>query len=92
MALFQIKDVTNIDNFTPKYELKEFDVKSLAIVPMHNNAHVVGVIVIENYKEKTWKIARRVWQFQDGINGYDKTRQRSNLQFKTQSFNSKRTN
>lgn len=53
----QIKDVTNIDNFTPKYELKEFDVKSLAIVPMHNNAHVVGVIVIENYKEKTIKRA-----------------------------------
>ena len=49
----QIKDITNIDNFTPKYELKEFDVKSLAVVPMHNNAHVVGVIVIENYKEKT---------------------------------------
>ena len=53
----QIKDVTNIDNFTPKYKLKEFDVKSLAIVPMHNNAHVVGVIVIENYKEKTIKRA-----------------------------------
>ena len=53
----QIKDITNIDNFTPKYELKEFDVKSLAIVPMHNNAHVVGVIVIENYKEKTIKRA-----------------------------------
>ena len=53
----QIKDITNIDNFTPKYELKEFDVKSLAVVPMHNNAHVVGVIVIENYKEKTIKRA-----------------------------------
>ena len=53
----QIKDITNIDNFTPMYELKEFDVKSLAIVPMHNNAHVVGVIVIENYKEKTIKRA-----------------------------------
>lgn len=53
----QIKDVRNIDNFTPKYELKEFDVKSLAVVPMHNNAHVVGVIVIESYKEKTIKRA-----------------------------------
>ena len=53
----QIKDVSQIDNFIPKYELKEFDVKSLAIVPMHNNAHVVGVIVIENYKEKTIKRA-----------------------------------
>ena len=51
----QIKDVSQIDNFIPKYELREFDVKSLAVVPMHNNAHVVGVIVIENYKEKTIK-------------------------------------
>ena len=48
----QIKDVSKIDNFIPKYELKEYDVKSIAVVPMHNNAHVVGVIVIENYKEK----------------------------------------
>ena len=53
----QIKDVSQIDNFIPKYELREFDVKSLAVVPMHNNAHVVGVIVIENYKEKTIKRA-----------------------------------
>ena len=53
----QIKDVSAIDNFIPKYELKEYDVKSLAVVPMHNNAYVVGVIVIENYKEKTIKRA-----------------------------------
>lgn len=53
----QIKDVSQIDNFIPKYELREYDVKSLAVVPMHNNAHVVGVIVIENYKEKTIKRA-----------------------------------
>lgn len=53
----QIKDVSSIKNFVPKYELKEYDVKSLAVVPMHNNAHVVGVIVIENYKEKTIKRA-----------------------------------
>ena len=53
----QIKDISAIDNFIPKYELKEYDVKSLAVVPMHNNAHVVGVIVIENYKEKTIKRA-----------------------------------
>lgn len=53
----QIKDVSAIDNFIPKYELREYDVKSLAVVPMHNNAHVVGVIVIENYKEKTIKRA-----------------------------------
>ena len=53
----QIKDISAIDNFIPKYELREFNVKSLAVVPMHNNAHVVGVIVIENYKEKTIKKA-----------------------------------
>ena len=53
----QIKDVSKIDNFIPKYELKEFDVKSITVVPMHNNAHVVGVIVIENYKEKMIKRA-----------------------------------
>ena len=53
----QIKDVSFIDNFVPKYELREFDVKSMAVVPMHNNAHVVGVIVIENYKEKMIKRA-----------------------------------
>lgn len=53
----QIKDISKIDNFTPKYELKEYDVKSLTVVPMHNNAHVVGIIVIENYKEKLIKKA-----------------------------------
>ena len=53
----QIKNVSDIDNFIPKYELREFDVKSLAVIPMHNNAYVVGVIVIENYKEKTIKRA-----------------------------------
>ena len=53
----QIKNVSDIDNFIPKYELREFDVKSLGVIPMHNNAYVVGVIVIENYKEKTIKRA-----------------------------------
>ena len=53
----QVKDVSQISNFIPKYELKEYDVKSLAVVPMHNNAYVVGVIVIENYKEKSIKRA-----------------------------------
>ena len=53
----QVKDVSQIDSFIPKYELKEFDVKSLAVFPIHNNAYVAGVIVIENYKEKTIKRA-----------------------------------
>ncbi len=51
----QRSNVAEINNFTPIYELREFDVKSLAIVPIHNNAHVVGVIVIETYKEKVIK-------------------------------------
>ena len=51
----QIKDVSEISDFAPKAELKEADVKSIAIIPMHNNAYVVGVIVIENYKEKSIK-------------------------------------
>ena len=53
----QIKDVSTIDDFVPKYELKEYDVKSLAIFPIHNNAYVVGIIVVENYKEKMLKKA-----------------------------------
>ena len=51
----QIKDVSGISDFMPKKELNEENVKSLAVVPMHNNAYVVGVIVIENYKEKNIK-------------------------------------
>mgnify|MGYP003571291929 CR=1 FL=1 len=51
----QIKDVSGISDFMPKNELNEENVKSLAVVPMHNNAYVVGVIVIENYKEKNIK-------------------------------------
>ena len=53
----QVKDVSKIDNFVPKYELKEYDVKSAAIFPIHNNAYIAGVIVVENYKEKTLKKA-----------------------------------
>ena len=53
----QIKDISKIKDFTPKYELKEYDVKSLAVFPIHNNAYVAGVIVVENYKEKTLKKA-----------------------------------
>ena len=53
----QVKDVSKIDNFIPKPELKEDEVKSLAVFPIHNNAYIVGVIVIENYKEKMIKRA-----------------------------------
>jgi HD-GYP domain-containing protein (c-di-GMP phosphodiesterase class II) len=57
LETIQVKDVSKIDNFVPKYELKEYDVKSVAVFPIHNNAYIVGVIVIENYKEKTIKKA-----------------------------------
>ena len=53
----QIKDFSDISDFIPKKELNEDKVKTLAIIPMHNNAYVVGVIVIENYKEKSIKQA-----------------------------------
>ena len=53
----QIKDITQVKTFIPKYELKEYDVRSLAVFPIHNNAYVAGVIVIENYKEKMIKKA-----------------------------------
>ena len=55
LETLQIKDISKVDNFIPKYELREYDVRSLAVFPIHNNAYVVGVIVIENYKEKTIK-------------------------------------
>ena len=57
LGKIQVKDVSKIDNFVPKYELKEYDVKSMAVFPIHNNAYVVGVIVVENYKEKMIKRA-----------------------------------
>ena len=57
LSKIQVKDVSKINNFIPKSELKENDVKSVAVVPMHNNAYIVGVIVIENYREKTIKRA-----------------------------------
>lgn len=57
LVKIQVKDVSKIEDFVPNKELDEQKVKSLAVVPMHNNAYVVGVIVIENYKEKTIKKA-----------------------------------
>lgn len=42
--------VTNPDNGFA--ELKEENVKLLAAIPMHNNANVVGVLVVESFKEK----------------------------------------
>ena len=53
----EVKDVSKIDNFEPISDLNENKVKSLAVFPIHNNAYTVGVIVIENYKEKMIKKA-----------------------------------
>ena len=36
-------------------ELKEKNVKLFAAIPMHNNANVVGVFVLESYKEKPYR-------------------------------------
>ncbi len=36
-------------------ELKEKNIKLFAAIPMHNNANVVGVFVLESYKEKPYR-------------------------------------
>lgn len=46
---------TPIKNFKPILELKEDKVKQLTAIPMHNNANVVGVFVVETYKKKEFK-------------------------------------
>ena len=57
MEKIQVKDISKIKDFVPKYELREYDVKSLSVFPIHNNAYIAGVIVVENYTEKTLKKA-----------------------------------
>jgi len=46
---------TPSEKFKPFAELREEKVKQLTIIPMHNNANVVGVFVVEMYKKKTFK-------------------------------------
>lgn len=41
--------------FTPVTALNEDKVKILTAIPMHNNAQVVGVVVIESYEDKFFK-------------------------------------
>ena len=53
----QVKDISTINNFKPIQELNENEVKSIAVFPIHNNSYIVGVIVVENYKEKLIKRA-----------------------------------
>lgn len=43
------------NRFTPFEGLNEDKVKILTAIPMHNNAQVVGVIVIESYADKFFK-------------------------------------
>ncbi len=51
----EIENITDCTTFKPIKELNEDKVKSLLAVPMHNNANIVGVVVIENYKPKRIK-------------------------------------
>ncbi|MGN1153520.1 MAG: HD domain-containing phosphohydrolase, partial [Candidatus Gastranaerophilaceae bacterium] len=44
---------TNLENGFK--ELKEKSVKQFSAIPMHNNANVVGVFVLESYKDKTYR-------------------------------------
>ncbi len=51
----EIENVSESELFKPIKELDEEKVKSALAVPMHNNANIVGVVVIENYKLKKIK-------------------------------------
>ena len=42
----EVENVAECKNFFPKSELEEEKLQSLLIVPMHNNAHIVGVVVV----------------------------------------------
>ena len=48
----EIKDCSKDENFKPILLLNEDKVKYYLAVPMYNNMEKVGVIVVENYKEK----------------------------------------
>ena len=45
----------NIHTIKKFEQLKENDVKRYIAIPIHNNANVVGIFVVENYSEKTIK-------------------------------------
>ncbi len=51
--LIEINDCSKEKDFTPVKMLKEEGVKYYLAVPMYNNMEKVGVIVVENYTEKT---------------------------------------
>ncbi len=48
----EVKDCSKDDDFKPILLLNEDKVKYYLAVPMYNNMEKVGVIVVENYKEK----------------------------------------
>lgn len=58
---FNTRDIVEIKNpnenkdFVPNKSLFEDKVKLLNAIPMSNNAYNVGVVVVENYTEKTFK-------------------------------------
>lgn len=45
----------NIQHIKKFKQLKEENVKQYIAIPMHNNANVVGIFVLENYTEKNFK-------------------------------------
>ncbi len=51
--IIEIKDCSKDDEFKPILLLGEDKVSYYLAVPMYNNMEKVGVIVVENYKEKT---------------------------------------
>lgn len=48
----EVKHPSISSRFTPNKALGEDRAKVLTVIPMHNNATAVGVIVIENYQDK----------------------------------------
>ena len=53
----EVSDVSECKNFTPNTELNEDKLKSFIAVPMHNNANIVGVVVVGCYKQMNMKKA-----------------------------------
>lgn len=53
----EVEDITTCKNFIAKENLNENKIKSLVAVPMHNNANIVGVVVIGSYKKSVLKKA-----------------------------------
>lgn len=53
----QVEDAKVCKNFYPNIELNEDKIRSFVAVPMHNNANIVGVVVVGCYKSVTLKKA-----------------------------------